>query len=154
TTRSRRCAPRASSATVRRDSDVRIIAGELRGRRIAAPQGRGTRPMLDRVREAMFSTLQHAIPDALVLDLFAGSGSLGLEAVSRGARHVRFVEQAPRALTQLRANVRALGVGERVEIVVGDGWSSSTWPARADVVFVDPPYAMLDDMRPRVLRAL
>ena len=110
--------------------------------------------MLDRVREALFSTLQHAIPDALVLDLFAGSGSLGLEALSRGARHVRFVEQAPRALAQLRGNVEGLGIRERVEIVVGDGWSPSTWGPAADVAFVDPPYAMLDAMRPRVLGAL
>jgi len=133
---------------------MRIIAGELRGRRIGAPPGRATRPMLDRVREALFSTLQPWLRDAVVLDLFAGSGSLGLEALSRGARHVRMVERGPRALTTLRKNVDTLGVRDRVEIVVGDALKPSTWLPTVDVALLDPPYALLEDERPRVLGAL
>jgi len=133
---------------------VRIIAGELRGRKIIAPPGLATRPMLDRVREAMFSTLQRRLPDAAVLDLFAGSGSLGLEALSRGARRVRFVERGAPALAALRMNVATLGVGDRCEIVVGDALKPSTWDATADVLFCDPPYALLEKERGRTLRAV
>jgi 16S rRNA (guanine966-N2)-methyltransferase len=133
---------------------MRIIAGELRGRRISAPAGLGTRPMLDRVREALFSALMPRLPGALVLDLFAGSGSLGLEAVSRGAREVRFVESDQRALVQLRANVQALGVADRVEIVAGNALSPAHWPSGLDVAFLDPPYALLTAHRSRVLDAL
>jgi 16S rRNA (guanine966-N2)-methyltransferase len=133
---------------------VRIIAGQFRGRRIGAPPGLATRPMLDRVREALFSTLQPWTPDAVVLDLFAGSGSLGLEALSRGARRVRFVEHGDRALTQLRKNVDALGVHDRVEVVVGDALRTSTWLPQADVVFLDPPYALLEKSRARLLATL
>ena len=133
---------------------MRIIAGELRGRRIEAPPGLSTRPMLDRVRVAMFSTLQARFPDAVVLDLFAGSGSLGFEALSRGARRVRFVERGAPALAALKKNVAALGVGGRVEIVVADALKAPSWGPPADVVFLDPPYTLLDDERGRVLRAL
>jgi 16S rRNA (guanine966-N2)-methyltransferase len=133
---------------------MRIIAGEFRGRRIAAPAGMDTRPMLDRVREAVFSTLMPRLPGALVLDLFAGSGSLGLEALSRGARHVRFVEEGRRALATLRENVHALGVGDRVETVAGNALSPAHWPLDVDVVFLDPPYPLVTEHRARVLDAL
>ena len=133
---------------------MRIIAGELRGRRIAAPAGTGTRPMLDRVREALFSALMPRLPGALVLDLFAGSGSLGLEAVSRGARHVRCVEDGRRALVQLRTNVQTLGVADRVEIVAGNALSPVHWLSGVDIVFLDPPYALVAEHRSRVLDAL
>src|SRR5690606_13703278 len=88
---------------------VRIIAGIHLGRRIAAPPGRGTRPMLDRMPEALFSTLAPWLPDAVVLDLFAGSGSLGLEALSRGARSARLVERDAAAARVLADNVALLG---------------------------------------------
>jgi 16S rRNA (guanine966-N2)-methyltransferase len=110
--------------------------------------------MLDRVREALFSTLQPWLRDAVVLDLFAGSGSLGLEALSRGARRVRLVERGAPALAALRKNVDALGVRNRVEIVVGDALRAETWLTGVDVAFVDPPYALLDESRARVLHAL
>ena len=113
-----------------------------------------TRPMLDRVREAMFSTLQTRFPDAIVLDLFAGSGSLGLEALSRGAQRVRFVERGAPALEALKKNVAALRVGHRVEIIVADALKAPSWGAPADVVFLDPPYAMIDEKRSRVLGVL
>jgi 16S rRNA (guanine(966)-N(2))-methyltransferase RsmD len=132
---------------------VRIIAGEFRSRRIAAPPGRATRPMLDRVREALFSSLQPRLADAVVLDLFAGSGSLGLEALSRGARHVRFVERAAPALATLRQNVDALAVRERVTIVADDALKAEAWGPPADLVFLDPPYAVVEERLPR-LRAV
>ncbi len=133
---------------------MRIIAGELRGRRIAALPGVATRPMLDRVREALFSTLMPWVPDAVVLDLFAGSGSLGFEALSRGARRVRFVEQGALVVAQLRRNASGLGVAGRVEIVTGNALTPAMWLSDVDVAFVDPPYKLLEESRPRVLRAV
>jgi 16S rRNA (guanine966-N2)-methyltransferase len=130
---------------------MRIIAGELRGRRIEAPEGRETRPMLDRVREALFSTLSPWLEGGRVLDLFAGSGSLGLEAVSRGARAARLVESGAGQLELLRRNVRALGVEERVQVVGGDALAPASWGGgeRYDLVFLDPPYAMLREAQSR-----
>jgi 16S rRNA (guanine966-N2)-methyltransferase len=110
--------------------------------------------MLDRVREAMFSTLQRRLPNAVVLDLFAGSGSLGIEALSRGARTVRFVERGAPALAALRKNVEALRARHRIEVVVGDALKTTSWLPAADLVFLDPPYAMIEESRARVLRAL
>lgn len=139
---------------------MRIIAGEFRGRRIDAPEGQATRPMLDRVREALFSTLGERVEGARVLDLFGGSGSLGLEALSRGAAHVRFVEKAAHAGASLRANVEALGVGDRARIVRGDALTSRSWGVldgeRYDLVFLDPPYPLVVDPngRGRVLEAI
>lgn len=128
---------------------MRIIAGEHRGRRIDAPPGDKTRPMLDRVREALFSTVQDWVEGARVLDLFAGSGSLGLEALSRGAEHARFVERAPPAIAILRQNIETLGLQGKSTVARGNAlapasWSSVEEPA-FDLVFFDPPYAMLDD---------
>jgi 16S rRNA (guanine(966)-N(2))-methyltransferase RsmD len=133
---------------------MRIIAGEHRGRRIESPPGLETRPMLDRVREAMFSTLGKRAEGANVLDLFAGSGSLGLEALSRGARRARMVEKHPLALSVLRKNVELLGMGERAEIVRGDALRPDLWrplggsPA-FDLVFLDPPYRRIEEPDPR-----
>ena len=121
---------------------TRIVAGSHRGRRIAAPPGRDTRPTSDRVREALFSILGDRLQDARVLDLFAGSGALGLEALSRGAATVTFVDSAPAAIRALRANLEALGA--EAEVVRADAlrWLRSA-PAAArqyDLVFLDPPY--------------
>jgi len=135
--------PNAHAAPRRYAAAVRIIAGELRGRRIAPPEGRDTRPMLDRVREALFATLGNAVEGAEVLDLFAGTGSLGLEALSRGAAGARFVERDRRALRLLEQNVLALGQGARARLVLGDALDPSAWPARAGLVLLDPPYALL-----------
>ena len=92
---------------------MRIIAGELRGRRLKTPKGIETRPMLDRVREAMFSTLGPWVEGANVLDLFAGTGSLGLEALSRGARHARMVENGRSMVRSLRESVFELDMEQR-----------------------------------------
>src|SRR5262245_22796072 len=106
---------------------MRIIAGRQRGRRIRAPEGLGTRPMLDRVREAMFATLMPWLLDANVLDLFAGSGSLGLEALSRGARSARMVERHAPTLALLRDNLAALALEDRATVVRGDALAATTW---------------------------
>lgn len=122
---------------------MRIVAGQWRGRRIDAPPGRGVRPTLDRVREAWMSILQHEIPGRTVLDLFAGSGALGLEALSRGAEHAAFVENDWRALRVLKKNIEALGAGEKAEIKHGDAFrvAGSLGRHAYDVAFADPPYA-------------
>ena len=121
---------------------MRIIAGEWRGRRLAAPAGRATRPTTDRAREAWMSIVQPALTGARVLDLFAGSGALGLEALSRGAAMATFVEHDPRALTALRKNVEVLNVRERVTIVRADAvkFLQSLDPGAFDIAFADPPY--------------
>jgi 16S rRNA (guanine966-N2)-methyltransferase len=121
---------------------MRIVAGAWRGRRIAAPAGRETRPTTDRVREAWMSAVEPYLSGARVLDLFAGSGALGLEALSRGAAHATFVDDAPRALQVLRDNVRALDAGPRVEVVRADAlrYAAGLPPAAFDVAFADPPY--------------
>ena len=132
---------------------MRIIAGLHRGRRLAAPRGLDTRPMLDRVREALFSTLGDRLEDARVLDLFAGSGSLGLESLSRGARAARLVERGKPALAVLRENVAALGEEERAEVVAGDALDPASWGSEpCDVAFLDPPYPLLE--RPGTRKAV
>ena len=124
---------------------MRIIAGEFRGRRLATPPGKDTRPMLDRVREAMFSTLADAVPGARVLDLFSGTGSLGLEALSRGASSASFFERDRKALRALRENVDTLAVEDRVEVHSADALDPSLWPSEVDLALLDPPYPMLRD---------
>jgi 16S rRNA (guanine966-N2)-methyltransferase len=121
---------------------MRIVAGEWGGRRIQAPAGRGTRPTTDRVREAWMSALAPELPGARVLDLFAGSGALGLEALSRGALHATFVEQDARALSALRANLAALGAEERATVLRSDAlqYASRLQPGAFEVAVADPPY--------------
>ena len=121
---------------------MRIVAGEFGGRRLVAPKGDIARPTQDRVREAWFSILGDAVEGARVLDLFAGSGALGLEALSRGAVSVDFVEKARPSLLALEANIETLGVGSVAKIRKGDalkfaeGLDTGTY----DLVFADPPY--------------
>jgi 16S rRNA (guanine966-N2)-methyltransferase len=113
--------------------------------------------MLDRVRESLFATLQPWLEGALVLDLFAGSGALGIEALSRGARRVRFVERATGAFRCLERNVSALGLDQAVELVRSDALGAASWGERpADLVFLDPPYPLLEQGRTRrsLFRAL
>jgi len=118
---------------------MRIIAGLAKGRRLRSPEGGGTRPMMDRVREALFSSLGPLVDGADVLDLFAGSGSIGLEALSRGADRLVLVERGRRALAVLRGNVAAVGLGG--EIVPGDVLRYLVDAGACfDLVFVDPPY--------------
>ena len=121
---------------------MRIIAGAAKGRRLSTPPA-GTRPLTGRVREALFSSLAGTVIDASVLDLFAGSGSFGLEALSRGADSAVFVEHDRDAVAVLEANIATIALGGRAvrsDIVTFLGGSED----RFDVVFVDPPY-VLDD---------
>lgn len=121
---------------------MRIIAGEWRGRSLAAPPGRQTRPTTDRVREAWLSALQFDLPDSRVLDLFAGSGALGLEALSRGAQSVTFVERGAPALRALEANIRALEAEARCTVVRADAlaYTRGLEPLAFDIALADPPY--------------
>lgn len=122
---------------------MRIIAGRWRGHRITAPPGYATRPTTDRVREAWMSALQLDLPDTRVLDLFAGSGALGLEALSRGAAHVTFVERASAAIRALETNLAKLDVPEdEYTIVRGDALAYvQRAPRNAfDLALADPPY--------------
>ena len=120
---------------------LRIVAGRWGGRRIAAPPGRDTRPTSDRVREALFSILG-PLEGERVLDLFAGSGALGLEALSRGAERATLVERAPAALKVLRANVEALGAD--AEVVAADAGAflrnAAGQRGQYSLAFLDPPY--------------
>jgi 16S rRNA (guanine966-N2)-methyltransferase len=126
---------------------ARVIAGEAGGRRLVVPAGRDTRPTSDRAREGLFATIASMVGSlggARVLDLYAGSGAVGLEALSRGARHALLVESGVRAGRVIRANIEAIGlpgaelVTDRVERVLARGPGQGPY----DVVFADPPYAL------------
>jgi len=122
---------------------VRIVAGDLGGRRIRVPPGRHVRPTGERVREAWFSALGHRIEGATVIDLFAGSGALGIEALSRGASTVQFVEEDRRCVATLKRNVASLGLTERVHVHRGDVFdvlSKLSREAPFNVALADPPY--------------
>ena len=123
---------------------MRIIAGAYKGRRLTTPRGDTTRPTADQVRVALLDTLMPWLPEAHVLDLFAGAGGVGLEALSRGAAHVSFVERDARAVHALRANVATLDVAHAVRIirdpVLRALHALRAEGARFDVVFLDPPY--------------
>ena len=138
---------------------MRVVAGSARGRRISAPPGTETRPTTDRVREAVFNALGSlgAVDGAVVLDLFAGSGALGIEALSRGATSAHFVESDRRAAAVIEENLATLGLDDRgvvlrraVEVALDDV------PAPVDLVLADPPYAfdawaqLLADLAPRL----
>lgn len=138
---------------------MRIVAGAWRGRALLAPPGATTRPTADRVRQALFDMLMHApwagraaIGGAHVLDAFAGTGALGLEALSRGAAAAMFIERDPAALKALRANIAACRAGAAACVLVAD----ATAPPRADapctLLFLDPPYGQ--GLVPRALAAL
>ena len=122
---------------------MRIIAGEWRGRKLVAPAGDATRPTTDRTRETLFSMLTSRLgtfADLAVADLFAGSGALGLEALSRGAASALLVEQDARALDAIRANIATLGAGKRATVRAGSVMALGPAPRALDCVLVDPPY--------------
>lgn len=127
---------------------MRIVGGRHRGRRLLAPPGDAVRPTSDRAREALFNILSHgrlaigglAFADAAVLDAFAGTGALGLEALSRGAAEVIFIERDREALAVLRRNIEALGETTRTRIISGDATRPPRAAVACDVAFLDPPY--------------
>ena len=122
---------------------VRIIGGRWRGTRLQVPDAPGLRPTSDRVRETLFNWLMPALPGATVLDLFAGSGALGLEAVSRGAARAVLVERAPALAAMLRQHAARLDAGDRIEVANEDAlrWLARAPAAKVDIAFVDPPFA-------------
>ena len=127
---------------------LRIIAGTARGRRLEAPEGRDTRPTLDRVRENLFNMLQGKCMDARVLDLFAGSGALSLEALSRGADFAILADRDREAVRIQRKNLESLGFARRARVLQSP-WEATlrvlaSENARFDLIFLDPPYAMTD----------
>jgi 16S rRNA (guanine966-N2)-methyltransferase len=120
-----------------------VVAGSARGRRLDVPPGSATRPTSDRVREAVFNALDSlgAIDGARALDAFAGSGALGIEALSRGAAHVTFVEADASARAVVAANLEATGLGDHSTLTGGDGARSAGSSGPWDLVLLDPPYA-------------
>src|SRR5580704_5670008 len=126
---------------------MRIIAGHYRSRVLEAPPGLSTRPTSDRLRETLFNVLAPRIQGAAFADLYAGSGAVGLEALSRGAERVTFVEQAPAALKALRSNLDCLGIetGFRIHLrsvaaFLRPASKAGPKPETYEVVFLDPPY--------------
>lgn len=121
---------------------MRVVAGDLRGRHISAPDGLDTRPTTDRVREAVFNSLVSlgVVDGARVVDLFAGTGAMGIEALSRGAAHCRFVERDRRAVAVLKDNLRNLGLEARATVVTADATVDVRSMPAADLALVDPPY--------------
>lgn len=136
---------------------MRIIAGRLRGRRITAPTGLSTRPMLERVRQAVFDVIgsRWAMPGQLppiaVLDMFAGSGALGIESLSRGAAFCTFVERKRHAAAYLRRQLDQCGLADQSVVLVGDAMKVAPLPSGGEayqLVFLDPPYIMSCDTAP------
>ena len=129
---------------------MRIVAGEFKGRKLRPPP-LPARATEQRIREAWFNILAAAIPGAKVLDLFAGSGALALEAISRGASHATMVDRARKSLQSLEANVENLGVEDQVSVVRADVWrflgSRESVAAPFDLAFADPPFAGADAMK-------
>ncbi|HET9658046.1 MAG TPA: 16S rRNA (guanine(966)-N(2))-methyltransferase RsmD [Kineosporiaceae bacterium] len=135
---------------------TRIIAGTVGGRRLEVPKGDLTRPTSDRVREAVFSGLDSrgVLHGSRVLDLFAGSGALGLEAASRGAAEVTLVDSSRAAAEVARRNVSALGMRATVVLSSAQRFLTGRSPVPMDVVLLDPPYAIGEDVVAEVLSAL
>ncbi|MBS1813713.1 MAG: 16S rRNA (guanine(966)-N(2))-methyltransferase RsmD [Acidobacteria bacterium] len=136
---------------------MRIIAGTFRSRQLQTPAGMATRPTSDRLRETLFNVIATRVPDARFVDLYAGSGAVGIEAISRGAAHVTFAEKAPKALAAIRANLKSLDVKSGFSIESGGSavllkkMMTSGFPA--DIIFLDPPYELAAEYT-RTLTAL
>ncbi len=125
----------------RGESNMRVIGGSKKGHPLKAPEGTTTRPTTDRVREAIFNTLQTRIADAVVLDVFAGSGGMSMEALSRGAAFADLCEKDRRAIAAIKQNIAFLGFAEKAKLWQGDGLrflSQNT--KKYDIIFLDPPY--------------
>ena len=135
---------------------LRVIAGVLKGRRLDAPNWPGLRPTSDRLRETLFNVLAPRIEGARFLDAYAGTGAVGIEALSRGAAHVTFVEQDPRAIQLIQTNLGKCGVSDRHAIIRAGLTAAATSGGEFDLLFLDPPYgasellAALDSAAPLV----
>ena len=128
---------------------MRVIAGEFKSRRLVAPAGLGTRPTSDRLRETLFNVVAPQIRDSVWLDLFAGSGAIGIEAISRGARMVYFVESSRRALAALRSNINSLGIEQGFEVIEREVLTAlrmlDSQAVACDFCFLDPPWSKTGD---------
>ena len=135
---------------------MRVVAGVHGGRRLVAPPGAATRPTSDRVREALFSVLGASVAGARVLDLYAGSGALGIEALSRGAAEAVFVDRAQPAITAIRANLAALGIEADVRrMQARTALRTAAGRGEAyDLVFLDPPYRRAGELGRELSEAL
>ena len=135
---------------------MRIIAGRARGRKLLSPATYETRPTLDRVKESMFNIIQEYVPDAVVVDIFAGTGSLGLEAGSRGAKEVYLVDKSQVTFPILKKNIENLKFGDFCTALNTDAYSALKSLAdrskRFDIIFIDPPYLM--DMIPEAIKII
>ncbi|MGA3044380.1 MAG: 16S rRNA (guanine(966)-N(2))-methyltransferase RsmD [Bryobacteraceae bacterium] len=120
---------------------MRVIGGEFRSRRLKAVEGRATRPTPDRLRETLFDVLAARVVGAVFVDAYAGTGAVGIEALSRGAARCVFVENGRRAVQAIRENLRALGIERRASVVAGKA-AAVIGSQAADIVFMDPPYAL------------
>ena len=121
---------------------MRIITGEYRGRKLETPIGYDVRPTTDKVKEAIFNLLQNDIYDSVCVDLFAGTGSLGLEALSRGAKRCYFCDNARASLNMIKNNIKHCGANEKSIVLAGDYSKTLTRiKEQADIIFLDPPYA-------------
>jgi 16S rRNA (guanine966-N2)-methyltransferase len=122
---------------------MRVVAGTAKGRQLKSPPSSKTRPIIDRVKTALFDVLGHRVPGAAMLDLFGGVGSVGIEALSRGARHATFIELDAATADVLRENLRATRTEERAEVVRGDAFAylvnAARMQKRFDIVYVAPP---------------
>lgn len=134
---------------------MRIIAGEHRGRTLEGPPGDATRPITDRAKQSLFDVLSPQIEGARVADLFAGTGSMGLECLSRGAEEVLFFEADRSALAALRRNIATLRVGDRSKVIAGDLFRLAPpilTPESMDLIFLDPPYRFLVEQPQKLIR--
>lgn len=132
---------------------MRVITGEARGRRLITLEGDDVRPTTDKVKEGMFNIIQFDIPGANVLDLFAGSGQLGIEAISRGAKHCCFVDASKRSLDVVKENLKTCGFEKRASTFSGDALSYAELTRDTfDIVFLDPPYRkqLIDKVLPLI----
>jgi 16S rRNA (guanine966-N2)-methyltransferase len=120
---------------------MRVIAGEFRSRRLKSLPGLSTRPTPDRMRETLFNVLATRIPDCVFVDVYAGTGAVGIEALSRGARRAIFIEKNRAAVEVIHENLVALGLGRRAEVFPSKA-ATVLERVRADIAFLDPPYEM------------
>ena len=136
---------------------MRVITGSARGRKLKTLEGMDTRPTSDRVKEAVFSAIQFDLPGSVFLDLFAGSGQMGIEALSRGAKHAVFVDASPKAIQAVRENLAHCGFADKAKVAQMDAQSFlKSTTTRFDLVFLDPPYQqqIIDAVLPAVVQQM
>ena len=123
---------------------MKVISGTLKGRNILGYNIDGTRPTMDRVKESLFATIQYYLKDSVILDLFAGSGNLGIEAISNGSKYCYFIDNSKDAISTIKKNISSLNIQDKTNIILSD-WKKAlndfaTQKIKFDIIFVDPPY--------------